>query len=102
MTSINLSPSSTHDDLAIDISLSIIETINKEQLKIKFKLASIDDIHNKTKYEIKAKSDEIKGLLSKRIGRYAVVMPMLLLKHIWLVDGRTLVSLRKSYHVKNF
>ncbi|CAF3141700.1 unnamed protein product [Rotaria sp. Silwood2] len=43
MTSIDLSPPSTDDDVIIDISSSTTEEIDREQLKLKFRLALIDD-----------------------------------------------------------
>ncbi|CAF4302813.1 unnamed protein product, partial [Rotaria sp. Silwood2] len=73
MTSIDLSPPSTDDDVIIDISSSTTEEIDKEQLKLKFRLALIDDVDNKKTSEIKAKSDQIIKLLCQRIDRFTVV-----------------------------
>ncbi|CAF3221229.1 unnamed protein product, partial [Rotaria sp. Silwood2] len=72
MTSIDLSPPSTDDDVIIDISSSTTEEIDKEQLKLKFRLALIDDVDNKKTSEIKAKSDQIIKLLCQRIDRFTV------------------------------
>ncbi|CAF1018582.1 unnamed protein product [Rotaria sordida] len=57
MTNVDLSPTSRDDDVIIDISSSTTEEINREQLKLKFRLALIDDVDNKKTSEIKAKSD---------------------------------------------
>ncbi|CAF4046904.1 unnamed protein product [Rotaria sordida] len=57
MTNVDLSPTSTDDDVIIDISSSTTEEINRERLKLKFRLALIDDVDNKKTSEIKAKSD---------------------------------------------
>ncbi|CAF1433590.1 unnamed protein product [Rotaria sordida] len=73
MTSIDLSPPSTDDDVIIDISSSTTEEIDREQLKLKFRLALIDDVDNKKTSEIKAKSDQIRKLLCQRINRFTVV-----------------------------
>lgn len=72
MTSIDLSPSSTEDELVVDIS-SPPTIIDKEKLKLKFQLACIDDVDNKKRMEIKAQSDQIKQLLCKRIARFTAV-----------------------------
>ena len=69
----SLSLSSTDDDRVINVSPPATLTVNKEQLKLKFKLAIIDDIESKTRYEIKEKMDETKKLLGRRTDRYKVV-----------------------------
>ena len=53
MASGSLSLSSTDDDQVINVSVPATPTVNKEQLKLRFKLAIIDDIESKTRYEIK-------------------------------------------------
>ncbi|CAF1219375.1 unnamed protein product [Rotaria sordida] len=57
MTNVDLPPTSRDDDVIIDISSSTTEEIDREQLKLKFRLALIDDVDNKKTSEIKAKSD---------------------------------------------
>ncbi|CAF4586328.1 unnamed protein product, partial [Rotaria sp. Silwood2] len=52
MTSIDLSPPSTDDDVIIDISSSTTEEIDREQLKLKFRLTLIDDVDNKKNNEL--------------------------------------------------
>ncbi|CAF1196177.1 unnamed protein product [Didymodactylos carnosus] len=73
MARANLSSSSIDDDLVIDSPPPATQPINKEQLKLKFKLAVIDDIENQKGREVKEKTDEIKSLLSKRTDRFTVV-----------------------------
>ena len=73
MASGSLSLSSTDDDQVVNVSPPTTPTLNKEQLKLKFKLAIIDDIESKTSYEMIEKIDEIKKLLSRRTDRYKVV-----------------------------
>ena len=73
MASDSLSLFSTYDDQFVNVSPPATPTVNKEQLKLIFKLATIDDVENKKRHEIKAKIDEIKKLLSRRTDRYKVV-----------------------------
>ena len=73
MASDSLSLSSTDDDQVINVSPPATSTVNKERLKLMFKLAIIDDVENKKRHEIKAKIDEIKKLLNRRTDRYKVV-----------------------------
>ncbi|CAF3499001.1 unnamed protein product [Rotaria sp. Silwood2] len=68
----NLSPSSTDNDFIIDISSSATKRNEKEQLKLKFHLAIIDDIDKNNIKETKEKANKIKILLSKRIDRFTV------------------------------
>ena len=82
MASANFSSSSIDDDLVIDSPPSTAQTINKEQLKLKFKLAIIDDIENKRRHEVKEKTDEIKRLLSKRTDRFTVVAHGITKSHV--------------------
>ena len=63
MASDSLSLSLTDDDQVINVSPPATPTINKEQLKLMFKLATIDDAENKKRHEIKAKIDEIKKVI---------------------------------------
>ena len=73
MASDSLSLSSTDDDQVINVSPPATSTVNKERLKLMFKLAIIDDVENKKRHEIKPKIDEIKKLLNRRTDRYKVV-----------------------------
>ncbi|CAF1266528.1 unnamed protein product [Adineta ricciae] len=74
MANANLSSSSMEDDLIIDSSPpSTTQTYTKEQLKLKFKLANIDEISNKKAKDIKEKTEEIKRLLSRRTDRFTIV-----------------------------
>ena len=73
MVSGNLSLPSTDDDQIINVSLPTTPIVNKEQLKLKSKLATIDDVGSKTRYGIKEKINEIKKLLGRRTDRYKVV-----------------------------
>lgn len=73
MASNNLSSSPTANNLIIDLSSPATQTIHKEQLKLKLKLAVIDDIENKKRHEIRDKTDEIKRLLSIRNDRFTIV-----------------------------
>ena len=73
MASGSLSLSSTDDDQVINVSPPATPIVNKEQLKLKLKLATMDDIESKTRYEIKEKINEIKKLLGRRTDRYKVV-----------------------------
>ncbi len=65
-------------DRSINVLSSTTPTSNKQQLKLKFKLATFDDIDNRKRHEIKEMADEIKKLLSLRIDRYTVVAHVVL------------------------
>ena len=70
MSSIDLPPWSTND-VIIDIFSSTTGPIDREQLKLKFRLAIIDDVDKKIS-EIKVKSDQIRNLFCQRIDRFIV------------------------------
>jgi hypothetical protein len=72
MASNNIVLSSRTDD-PIDATPRATPTTSNEQLKRKFKLATIDDVENKKRHQIKEKSDEIKRLLSLRIDRFTII-----------------------------
>ena len=73
MANNNLPSSSRTNDLIIDDSPPEAQAIHNEQLKLKFRLAIIDDVENKKRHEIKEKSEEIKKLLSIRTDRFTIV-----------------------------
>ncbi|CAF1365319.1 unnamed protein product [Didymodactylos carnosus] len=90
MARANLSSSSIDDDLVIDSPPPATQPINKEQLKLKFKLAVIDDIEDQKGREVKEKTNEIKSLLSKRTDRFTVVAHGVTKPHV----AKCLFSLR--------
>ncbi len=73
MANASLSPSSRDDVLVIYVPSSTTPIVDKHQLKLKFKLAILDDIENKKRHEIKEQADEIKKLLSMRTERFIVI-----------------------------
>ena len=72
MANASLPSSSRDDDLVIYVPSSATPTVDKEQLKFKFKLASIDDMENKKIHLLKEKANEIKKLLSMRTDRFTI------------------------------
>ncbi|CAF1049622.1 unnamed protein product [Adineta steineri] len=105
MTSPNLSLSSNDDEIALDIT-SPTSRLQKEQLKSKFRLAAIDDIEKKSRYEIKEKADEIKRLLCMRVGRYTVNASGVTKSHLaswWSTFGFAKEEVSgETYFVSNF
>jgi hypothetical protein len=49
MANASLSPSSRDDDIVIYVPSSTTPIVDKQQLKLKFKLVILDDIENKKK-----------------------------------------------------
>lgn len=73
MANNNLPSSSRINEFTIDDSPLQTQAIHNEQLKLKFRLAIIDDVENKKRQEIKEKSEEIKKLLSIRSNRFTII-----------------------------
>ncbi len=99
MANASLSSFSRDDDLVIYVSSSTIPIVDKHQLKLKFKLAILDNIENKKRHEIRK-------LLSMRTERFIVIAHGVTKSHLaswWSNFGfaKEIVS-EETFLVSNF